>query len=71
MGMPAEQPDTWQDNKMTTRHMIVWICGIAAVTFIMSAIVYGSVERTKIKAEQHTLRADGRHQLLDLFGRLK
>lgn len=58
--------------------MIVWLALCIALTTALGAFAYSSYQQTKAKAEasvaraqEHTKRADGRHELFDLFGKLR
>lgn len=64
--------------QMTSRELAVWIIAIVACVSIIGLIVYGSIERTRLKADaaivrsqEVTKRAGERHQLLDFFGLLR
>ncbi len=63
---------------MDRRMMIVALAAILAAAAAVWFTANASIERTRLqagatvaKAQEHTKRADGRHELLDMFGRLK
>jgi hypothetical protein len=58
--------------------MIVWIAGFVTMVGAVGFLTFASMQNTKAKADatvakaqEHTKRADGRHQLLDFLGLVK
>ena len=65
-------------NGMNNKELTVWLFAITMMASIVGLIVYGSIQNTKArteatvaKAQEHTKRAEGRHQLLDFLGLVK
>lgn len=63
---------------MDRRTMLVALFGIAFFGSVAAIAIYASVQNTKIradtsitKAQEHTRRAEGRHDLVDALGWLR
>jgi hypothetical protein len=63
---------------MDRRTMIVWIAAFVAVFGAVGFMALASMQNTRTKAnaavakaQEHTKRAEGRHQLVDFLGLIK
>jgi hypothetical protein len=66
------------ERAMDRRTMIVWIAAFVAVAGVVGFMALASMQNAKAKADasvakaqEHTKRAEGRHQLVDFLGLIR